>query len=113
MSAAVALLFSVWLSVPTHTVTPEFMIFAVLFGLGAAIGSGYLTALAAPGAPFAHALGLAALSVIAWGVSTFGHDTPEPLWFRVANLTSVLSGILIGGYLRQWQIANKAEAPKG
>ncbi|MEO1403182.1 MAG: hypothetical protein AAFV72_18310 [Cyanobacteria bacterium J06635_1] len=107
MSVAVALLFSVWLSNPTHTINTEFMVFATIFGLFAALGGGYVTGLAAPAAPLGHALGLAMLSAVMWGISMYKGQGQEPLWFQAANLASVLVGVLLGGYLRQRQMGSE------
>ncbi|MEO0455768.1 MAG: hypothetical protein AAF152_04190 [Cyanobacteria bacterium P01_A01_bin.114] len=110
MSVAVVLLFSTWLSNPAHMVTTEFMVFAAIFGLFAALGGGYVTGLAAPAAPLGHAVGLAVLSAVMWGISVYRGQGQEPLWFQAANLASVLAGVLLGGYLRQRQVRGKATA---
>ncbi|MEM8809644.1 MAG: hypothetical protein AAGF01_26780 [Cyanobacteria bacterium P01_G01_bin.38] len=110
MSVTVALLFSVWLSNPTHIVNTEFMVFAAIFGLFAALGGGYVTGLAAPAAPLGHALGLAVMSAVMWGISVSRSQGQEPLWFQATNLASVLVGVLLGGYLRQRQGDSKPAA---
>lgn len=109
MSVGVALLFSAWLSNPAHTVTSAFMIFAAVIGFGAAIVGGYLTGLAAVKAPLGHAIALAILSGIMWCISTYNSQGQEPLWFQVTNLITVVSGVLVGGYLRQTQTQPEAQ----
>jgi putative membrane protein (TIGR04086 family) len=68
--------------------------------LGAALG-GFMTAHIARARALVHGLALGAIVVAAVGIATlFGSADPEPTWYQLALPGALLTGTLVGAYLR-------------
>jgi hypothetical protein len=115
LSISTALLYGTWLSSGTEQVlTPAFLAFAAVCSLGFATLSGYLTALIAQRAPITHAIALALLLAVIWGISTFTGKPSGPLNLSILHLAMVTIGTLTGGWwrLRQMKARDQALTPK-
>jgi len=92
---------------------PDVAYFAYRLGSGfffIALG-GYMTALLAGRAEMKHALGLAALSVVASILEVQYYPTTQPLWYSIALMFLSIPSALAGGYYRVRQIEDrKAQA---
>lgn len=109
ISISTALLYATWLSGAGNVITPQFLAFASICGLGFATLGGWLTALVAQRAPITHAIALALMIAIIWGFYTFTGEPPEPLTLSLLNLAIGIAGVLTGGWLRLRQM--KAQEP--
>ncbi len=104
ISMSTALLYASWLSGSGNAITPQFLGFAAVCGLGFATLSGWLTALIAQRAPIAHALALSLMLAIIWGLYTFTGEPKQPLSMSLLNLSLNLTGVMAGGWLRLSQM---------
>ncbi len=85
---------------------PDPAYFAYRLGTGfffIAIG-GYVTALLAGRSEMKHALGLAALSIVASILEVQYYPTTQPLWYSVALMFLSIPSALAGGYYRVRQL---------
>ena len=100
LSMSTALLYATWLSGAGSETTPQFLAFASICGLGFATLSGWLTALIAQRAPLTHALALALIMAIIWGLYTFTGELGELLPLSLLNVGIGTAGVITGGWLR-------------
>jgi peptidoglycan/LPS O-acetylase OafA/YrhL len=92
---------------------PDPAYFAYRLGTGfffIAIG-GYVTALLAGRAEMTHALGLAALSIVASILEVQYYPTTQPLWYSVALMFLSIPSALAGGYYRVRQLEEHKPGP--
>ncbi len=85
---------------------PDPAYFAYRLGTGfffIALG-GYTTALLAGRSEMKHALGLAALSVVASILEVQYYPTTQPLWYSIGLMFLSIPSALVGGYYRVRQI---------
>ena len=74
----------------------------LVYGTMFAAVAGYLTALIARRFEMAHATALAAIMAMMGLISVL--LAVEPLWYRITDATVEVLAILVGGYLRAWQV---------
>ncbi|MEL6879488.1 MAG: hypothetical protein AAGM27_07875 [Cyanobacteria bacterium J06554_3] len=103
-----SMLYTVW-SGTGHMLSSKFLAFAAICGLVFATLSGYLAAFAARRAPVLHAAGFALMLTGVWAFSLVMYGSIESLLTMVLNIAIAISGSMIGGWLRYWQI-NRASA---
>lgn len=104
ISMSTALLYAAWLSGAGNAITPQFLAFASICGLGFAALGGWLAALVAQRAPITHAIALSLMLSIISSIYLFTHKTSEPLTLSLLNLAIQISGVLTGGWLRLRQM---------
>ncbi len=104
ISVSTALLYATWLGGAGHEMTPQFLAFAAICSLGFATLSGWLAALVAQRAPIAHALALALMLAIIWGLYHFTGEPKEPLPLALLNLAMGTLGVTAGGGMRLLQM---------
>ena len=78
------------------------LVFKLVYGTSFAAVAGYLTALIARRFEMAHAGVLAAIMVMMGLISVL--LSAEPLWYRITDATVEVLAILLGGYVRAWQL---------
>jgi hypothetical protein len=108
LSLSTALLYATWISGAGNEMTPPFLAFAAICSLGFATLSGWLTALIAQRAPVVHAIALALIVAITWGLYTFTGEPQKPLSLSLLNLAIGTAGIMAGGWLRLIQVKTRA-----
>lgn len=101
-------LYSVWGSTG-HMLSSKFLAFAAICGLVFATLSGYLAAFAARRAPVLHAAGFALMLTAVWAFSLVMYGSVESLLTMLINIAIAISGSMIGGWLRYWQINRTGE----
>ncbi len=74
----------------------------LVYGTVFAAAAGYLTALIARRFEMAHATALAVIMVMMGLISIL--LSSEPLWYRITDAVVEVLAILLGGYLRAWQV---------
>lgn len=104
ISVSTALLYGTWLSGTGNEITPQFLAFASICGLGFATLGGWLTALVAQRAPITHAIALSLMLAIIWGLYTFTGDTKGPLNLSLLNIAIGIAGVMAGGWMRLIQM---------
>jgi hypothetical protein len=75
------------------------------------IGGSYITARLAPDRPMLHAMVLGVIGLVmclVGAVATWNADL-GPMWYSVALVVTALSCVWIGGKLRVWQLAHRAD----
>jgi len=110
ISISTALLYATWLSGAGNEITPQFLAFASVCSLGFATLSGWLAALVAQRAPITHAIALALMLAIIWGLYTFTGETKEPLSLSLLNLAIGTTGVMAGGWIRLSQMKTRDRA---
>lgn len=104
LSLSTALLYVTWLSGET----PQFLALSSVCSLGFAALSGWLTALVSQRAPLAHALALALLLTMSWGLYTLtGNDPQPPLSWSLLNGAIGAIGVIAGGWIRSNQMKGR------
>lgn len=104
ISVSTALLYATWLSGAGNAITPQFLAFASICGLGFATLGGWLAALVAQRAPVAHAIALSLILTIIWSFYTFTSEPQEPLTLSLLNLAIGTTGVMTGGWIRLRQM---------
>jgi hypothetical protein len=107
ISLSTALLYAPWMG-SGNEITPPFLAFAAICSLGFATLSGWLTALIAQRATVVHAIALALIVAITWGLYTFTGEPQKPLSLSLLNLAIGTAGIMAGGWLRLIQVKTRA-----
>ena len=110
ISISTALLYGTWLSGAGHEITPQFLAFASVCGLGFATLGGWLAALVAQRAPITHAMALSLMLAIIWGLYTFTGDVKGPLSLSLLNITLGVAGVMAGGWIRLLQMKARDRA---
>lgn len=114
ISISTALLYATWLSGAGNEITPQFLAFAAICGLGFATLGGWLAALVAQRAPITHAIALSLMLAIVWGCYTFTGEPNtgepntgelrEPLAIALLNIGINITGVMTGGWIRLAQM---------
>ncbi len=104
ISVSTALLYATWLSGAGNTITPQFLAFASICGLGFTTLGGWLAALVAQRAPVIHAIALSLILTIIWSFYTFTSEPQEPLTLSLLNLAIGTTGVMTGGWIRLRQM---------
>ncbi len=103
MAAAVVALFAVCFPNPDVADIPstKFMLFSLAYGFAVAIAGGTVTAWIAKRAVMKHALALASGGLIMGIISLISGWGKAPLWYQIGNMLVVVTGVMVGGYLRR------------
>jgi len=91
--------------------TTAFLVVSILWGFACAIAAGYLAGLLAGRRPLEHALGLAVVAGLIGVISLAVNLGSEPVGYQLGNLTVLLVGSTIGGWLRAQRMQRKAVRP--
>lgn len=110
ISISTALLYATWLSGAGNELTPQFLAFASICGLGFAALGGWITALVAQRAPITHAIALSLMLAIIWTCYTFIGESQEPLTLALLNIGINITGVMAGGWVRLTQMKAKDRA---
>ncbi|MEL6158542.1 MAG: hypothetical protein AAFQ40_14955 [Cyanobacteria bacterium J06623_5] len=104
LCVSTGILYTVWFSQENHAYTSQFLAFAAVCGLVFTAVSGYLTALTARRKPVLHASLFAAMLTALYALPILLVGTLESSLVLVLNVAIALSGSMIGGWLRYWQV---------
>ncbi|MEL6604830.1 MAG: hypothetical protein AAFP20_16585 [Cyanobacteria bacterium J06614_10] len=104
LCVSTAVLYTVWFSQENHAYTSQFLAFAAICGLLFTTVSGYLAALVAQRKPVLHASLFAAMLTALYALPILLVGTLESSLVLILNVAIAISGAMIGGWLRYWQI---------
>ncbi len=100
-------LYVAYLSSDGHSITAQFLAFSAICGIVFAAFSGYIAAFFARRAPVLHAALFCLMVSLLYITPILLFGTLQPLFFVVLNVAVVVSGSMIGGWLRYWQIHSR------
>ena len=102
------LLYVIYLSSgENHRITSQFLAFSGVCGVVFSGISAYVAAFFARRAPVAHAVLFCLMTTVLYIMPSLLFGSREPLFFVVLNVAIAISGALIGGWLRYWQIYSR------
>jgi hypothetical protein len=109
LTASTLLLYYVWMQ--HHSISAQFLAFAALMGVVFSALGGYVTTLIARRAPVVHATILSVLLTLLYMLSSL--LSLSPVLVFVLNTAIAVTGVMIGGWFRYWQINRRTddEAP--
>lgn len=102
------LLYVAYLSIgESHQITSQFLAFSGVCGIIFSGISAYVAAFFARRAPVLHASLFCLMTTVLYVLPSLLFGSREPLFFVVLNVAIAISGALIGGWLRYWQIHSR------
>ncbi len=104
-----AFLYAAWLH-EGHSITSQFLAFSALCGVVFSAVASYLVGLIARRTPVIHATMFALMLTLSYLLPVLLFDAYEPAFVYVLNIAIALSGSMIGGWFRYWQISTQAKA---
>lgn len=99
-----AFLYAAWLRGEGHTITPQFLAFSALCGVVFSAIAAYVVGLIARRTPVIHAALFALMLTLSYLLPSFLFGSYEPAFVHVLNIAIAVSGSMIGGWLRYWQL---------
>ncbi|MEO0769071.1 MAG: hypothetical protein AAFY72_06500 [Cyanobacteria bacterium J06649_4] len=99
-----ALLYTLWFMDPNHFYSPRFVAFAAVFGFVLTTLCSYLVTLIARRAPVINAFVFSLMLTLVYTLPALLVGTNESLLVLVLNVAIALSGAMIGGWFRYWQL---------
>lgn len=105
-----AFLYAAWLHGEGHTITPQFLAFAALCGVVFSAIAAYVVGLIARRTPVIHAALFALMLSLSYLLPSVLFGSYEPAFVLVMNSAIAISGSMIGGWLRYWQISRTQNA---
>lgn len=105
LSLSTAMLYFGFRSIENPQLLPsQFMAMSAVFGVVFSLISGYVAAFFARRSPVVHAGIFALMMTLLYLIPNLLFGFREPLFFVLMNLAIVISGAMIGGWLRYWQV---------
>ncbi|MGD1895903.1 MAG: hypothetical protein ACFB16_03015 [Phormidesmis sp.] len=101
------LLYIAYLSGEGHSITSQFLAFSAICGVLFSAMGGYVAAFFARRAPVLHAALFCLMTTSLYIVPSLLFGSREPLFFAVLNVVIAISGAMIGGWFRYWQINSR------
>lgn len=105
-----AFLYLAWLHGEGHTLTPQFLAFAAICGVVFTAIAAYVVGLVAGRKPVVHATLFALMLTVSYLLPSLLFGSYEPALVHVLNVAIAVSGSMIGGWLRYWQLSTQANA---
>ncbi|MEO1394399.1 MAG: hypothetical protein AAFV90_15945 [Cyanobacteria bacterium J06634_5] len=100
-----AFLYTTWLRGEGHTITSQFLAFAAIWGVVCAAIAGYVVGLVAQRRPVIHATLFALMLTLSYLLPSLLFGFYQPALAYVLNIAIAISGSMIGGWLRYWQMS--------
>ena len=101
------LLYMGYLDGGKRAITSQFLAFSGVCGILFATMGGYVAAFFARRAPVKHAALFCAMVSAFYVLPSLLFGSREPIFFAVLNIAIVITGAMIGGWLRYWQVSNR------
>lgn len=99
-----AFLYWAWLHDGNHSITPQFLAFSAIYGVVVSTLGGYIAGVVAQRKPVIHASLFALMLVLSYLIPDLLFGFREPAFVFVINCAIAISGAMIGGWFRYWQI---------
>jgi len=93
-----------------HSLTPEFMAFAAICGVFFSAVGAYVAGFLARRSPVIHAVYFCLMLSLIYTLPSLLFGTRESLFVHVVNVAIAISGSLIGGWFRYWQIHRRDDS---
>ncbi|MEL7334157.1 MAG: hypothetical protein AAFN12_18055 [Cyanobacteria bacterium J06560_2] len=104
------LLYIAYLSGGARSITSQFLAFSAVCGIIFSAMGGYVAAFFARRAPVFHAALFCLMTTLLYLVPSLLFGSREPVFFAVLNVAIAISGAMIGGWFRYWQISTRNSA---